>query len=381
MPEISIVAVENKRQQKQFMQFAWELYAGDPLWIPPLRQNHREMLNYDPHPFYDNNPIQTFIALKDGKVAGRVAALINKDHNERYKENRGFFGFFECINDQEVCGALFDTARAWLKEHGIEQVRGPANPSLNHECGMLVDGFDESPMFMMTYNPSYYPKLLEDYGFRKVEDMYAFWGHIDMLETLDPKLKFIADESKRRFDVQLRRFDKKNFDKDVRSFLDVYNKSLVGTWGFVPMTEAEMEHSSKGLKQLIIPELTTICEIDGKVIGSVFGLLDYNPRIKLIDGKLFPFGFIRLLWNRKKIDRLRLLSANVVPEYQRWGIGLVILDRLVPDLKAWGIKEVEFSWVLESNHLSRSSLERGGAKRTKTYRMYDYGPAEDAAAE
>ncbi|RCS52665.1 N-acetyltransferase [Bremerella cremea] len=379
MSSISIEPVVNKRQQKEFIDLAWALYREDPLWIPPLRQNISELVNFSAHPFYARNKVQCFLARREGKVVGRIAAILNVGHNERYNEKRGFWGFFESIDDTEVSGALFDAVKSWFAEQGIYKMRGPTNPSLNHEIGTLVEGFDTSPAFMMTYNPPYYEKLIVDYGYEKTQDLYAFWGHLNMLEGLDPKLKFIVDEAKQRFNLKLRRMDRRRFKEDVYTFLDIYNRSLVGTWGFVPIDKAEVDKMAADLKHLLVPEITSVCEVDGQVIGSMFGMLDYNPRIKQIDGRLFPFGFFRLLWNKKAIKNMRLISTNVVPEYQRWGIGLVILERLVPDLRAWGVEEVEFSWVLESNHLSRASLERGGAKKSKTYRIYDYAPAEREA--
>ena len=163
----------------------------------------------------------------------------------------------------------------------------------------------------------------------------------------------------------------RTFRQDVRLFLDIYNRACVGTWGFTPLSDREIEHISASLKHLIVPEMTSIAEIDGQPVGAMFGLLDYNPRIKQIDGKLFPFGWMRLLWNRKAIKRIRLISTNVIPEYQKWGVGLVVVNRLMPDAIAWGVQEAEFSWVLESNRLSLQTLKRGGANIIKTYRMYD----------
>jgi GNAT superfamily N-acetyltransferase len=371
MTNLTVIPVSTRREKSLFFEFPWQLYRGDPNWIPPLRSMQWELLNYKPHPFYEDGEIQTFVALRNGQVCGRIAAVVNDAYNRRYNERRGFFGFFESVDDQAVAAALFDAAREWFAQRGITAIRGPANPSLNYECGLLIEGFDSPPTFMMTYNPPYYPQLIENCGFHKTQDMYAFWGHVNMLDTLDKKLKFIIDEAKRRFNVQTRCLDRSHFREDVRRFLDIYNRSLVGTWGFAPMSEREIDHAAAGLKHLIVPELTAATEVDGKMVGAVFGLLDYNPRIKQIDGRLLPFGFIRLLRNKRAIKRVRLVSTNVVPEYQKWGLGLILLNRLLPSALEYGMEEAEFSWVLESNHLSYATLKRGGAKITKTYRMYD----------
>lgn len=372
MPDVEVRPVSSGRERKQFLQFPWQLYKDDPYWIPPLRLNQKELVGYKSHPFYLDAERETFLALRDGQVCGRIAAIINHAHNRRYDEHRGFFGFFESIDDQQVASALFDTAGTWLKSKGMTAVRGPANPSLNYEVGLLVEGFDSSPFFMMTYNPPYYATLIENYGFARSQDLYAYWGHVEMLDSLDEKLAFITDAARERFDITIRPLNKKRFRQDVESFLDIYNKSLAGTWGFVPLSAAEIDHMAAGMRHLIVPELALMAEVDGKPIGACFGLLDYNPRIKEINGRLFPLGFLKLMTNRRALKNIRLIAANVVPEYQRWGVGLVLLSGLVPHVKSWGIQEAEFSWVLESNKLSRGSLERGGAKLAKTYRLYDY---------
>ena len=374
MQSILVEPVTTKSQQKAFIKFPWGLYKGDPHWVPPLIMNIKELLNYKKHAFYDRAEIQTFLAKKDGKIVGRIAAIIDRAHNEYHKEERGMFGFYESIDDQAVSDALFDAAKSWFAERKIFLMRGPANPSQNYEWGLLVEGFHSPPVFMMTYNKQYYAKLIEGYGFFKAQDMYAYTGTTSQLEELDPKLKFIAEESRRRFEVSVRPISKKNFAQDVKSFLDIYNSALPGQWGFTPMSESELKATASGLKMLIVPELTTMAEIDGRPVATVFGLLDYNPTIKEIDGKLFPFGFLKILFGRKKLKNMRLISTNVIPEYQRWGLGLVLMDRLVPEVRAWGIEEAEFSGVLESNKLSRGPLERGGSKRDKTYRIYDYEP-------
>ncbi len=376
MSSLDIVPVKTRSARKAFVQLPWDLYRGDPNWIAPLRQDLRERVGYLSHPFYDDAEIQTFLAMRDKKPCGRIAAIVNHGHNRRFKEQRGFFGFFESIDDQAVANGLFDAARSWFAERDITMMRGPTNPSLNYEIGTLVDGFDSPPTFMMTYNPPYHGRLIEEYGFRKTQDLYEFWGHLDMLKTLDKKLAFVAEESAKRFNVTLRRIDTSRYMEDVRMFLRIYNESLGGTWGYVPLSEGEVNHMAAGMRRLLVPEMTTVAEIDGKPIGVALALLDYNPRIHQIDGRLYPFGFLTLLRNKRAIKKIRSVSTNVVPEYQKWGLGLALLDRLVPDLLEWGIEEVEFSWALESNHLSRKTLERGGAITKKTYRLYDWSEEE-----
>ena len=257
-------------------------------------------------------------------------------------------------------------------------MRGPVNPSLNYDVGLLIEGFDASPYFMMTYNPSYYPKLFEDYGFQKAEDLYAYIGRLDMLDD-DKSKKFprMAQMVIDRFNVKVRIMDKTRMKDEVRMFLDIYNQALPGTWGFVPLSEGELDKLAHGMKHLLIPELTRIAEVDGKPVGVTIGLMDYNPLIKEINGRLFPFGFLKIIRKRKFIRRGRLISTNVLPEYQRWGLGLVLLADMIPLTLQYGMEEVEFSWVLESNHLSRASLEKGGAQRSKTYRIYDWTPASE----
>ena len=253
----------------------------------------------------------------------------------------------------------------------MTSLRGPVSPSLNHECGVLVEGFDSPPTFMNTYNLPYYEKLFVDYGFRKSQDTYAFWSSVTHLAEVVKDLEPLTKDCQRRFDIRMRPMNTKKFVEDVRLFLDVFNQSFEDVWGFVPMSAAETELMARDLKALIVPELTTIAEINGEAVGAVFALLDYNPRIKRIDGRLFPFGFICLLSNKKAIKQIRIISANVIPKYQKWGVGLLVVAQLLPAVQAWGIKDVEFSWVLESNLLSFKTLERIGARITKTYRMFD----------
>lgn len=363
--------VTTRTDRKAFLQLERQLYKNDPFWVPPIWQVRKELVGFKPHPFYHDADAQAFLVRRGDQVVGRVLAIINHAHNRRYSEKRGFFGFFECDRDLEASHALLSAATEWLQEQGMTDVRGPVNPSLNYEVGLLVDGFDSPPTFLIPYNHAYYGELLEAFGFSKVQDLFSYEAHVAILNELDPKLKFVIEEATRRFDVRCRTLNRSRFKEDIRAFLEIYNLSLQQTWGYVPMSEAEIDHQGKSLRHLMVPELTSIAEINGEPVGAGFALLDYNQIIKKIGGKLFPFGWLRFITDRKKIDRVRVISTNVLPEYQKWGLGIVTLARILPDAIDYGLKIGEFSWVLESNSLSRGTIERGGAKRTKIHRIYD----------
>ncbi|MCY2985803.1 MAG: GNAT family N-acetyltransferase [Planctomycetota bacterium] len=304
-------------------------------------------------------------------MTGRIAAIIDCGHNDRFKEKRGFFGFFDCRDDQVAADLLFTEAGRYLKIEGMENVRGPCNPSLNYESGALVQGFDTPPTFMMTYNGPYYDKLIKGFGFEKSQDLYAFEGNLDTLKTMDSKIQFIADEAKRRFCIKVRTADKNKLGDDIRLFLKIYNQSSKGTWGFVPYSEAECEGLAKSLPFIVDPRLISFAEVNGKTVAAAMCLPDYNPLIKRINGRFFPIGFLSFFFGRRQIKKVRIMSANVIPEYQKWGIGLVILERMIPRCLEQNITDAEFSWVLESNKLSRGTLERAGTIHTKTFRLYD----------
>jgi hypothetical protein len=369
--EIVVRPVTCRREKSDFLSFPWALYRDDPNWVPPLRGDQAERVGFRPHPFYEHNEAQAFVAYRRGQFCGRVVAIVNRGHMERFAERRGYFGFFECAEDREAAGRLFDAARLWLAARDIRRLRGPVDPAMDYGIGILVEGFDSPPTFLTNYNPPYYARLVEGYGFRKVQDLYSYVFPMSRLAGIESKLKRIVSRLEGRHQLRLRRLDKRRYLQDVEEFLELNNRSLGEHWGYVPMTLAEVRHMARSMRPLVVPELALAVEIDGALRGAVLALPDYNPRIRAIDGRLFPFGFVRLLWRRKRIPRLRVVYASVVPEWQRAGVVLVLLAGLIPAALRWGIREFEFSWIAESNTLSRTTLERAGAVRTKTHRVYD----------
>lgn len=356
---------------RRFQRLAWSIYAGDLNWVPPILAQERQLLGWGQHPFFDNAEIVTLLAQRGGRAVGRLAAIVNHVHNRKYNERRGFFGFFECVNDIIVARALFEAAHTWLRQRGMTAVRGPVNPSLNYTCGLLVDGFDRPPCCLMTYNPPYYAALMESCGFAKSQDMYAYEMDMGRLAALTARYKpavLAALESSR---LVIRPFDPGKYQQQTETYLDIYNRSLEGTWGFTPLQPREARHIAGELRQVIVPELAVFAEIGGRPIGAVLALLDYNQILRKLNGRLFPFGFVRLLTGRRHITAARVMAINMVPGYQSAGLGIVLLDNLVGAVAKWGIERYEFSWVLESNVRSRGTLERAGTKITSTYRFYD----------
>jgi len=368
---IVVRPVASWRDRRRFQRLPWYIYAGDHNWVPPILAQERELLGWWHHPFFDNAEIVTLLAEREGHVAGRLAVLINHVHNRKYNERHGFFGFFECMDDAAVAGALFEAGQDWLRQRGMTAMRGPVNPSLNYTCGLLIDGFDCPPCFLMTYNPPYYVALLESCGFAKAQDLYAYEMDTNLLRVLVGRYKPAVLSELNRPDLVIRSMNSAKLQQEIETYLDIYNRSLDGTWGFTPLQPREARHIASELRHLIVPRFTAIAEIDCQPIGAVFALLDYNQILGKLNGRLFPFGFVRLMTGRRKITTVRAMAMTMVPGYQNAGLSVVLIDNLTGPAAKWGIQRWELSWVLESNGRSRGTLERAGMKRTKTYRIYD----------
>ncbi len=369
--KVAIRPVTSWRDRRRFQRLPWFIYAGDRNWVLPILAQERTLLGWGKHPFFDNAQIVTLLAERDGRTVGRLAVLINHIHNRKYNEQRGFFGFFECIDDTAVAERLFQAGQDWLRQRGMTALRGPVNPSLNYTCGLLIDGFDSPPCFLMTYNRPYYPALLEACGFAKAQDMYAYEMDLDILQGMVDRYKPAVLSVLARPDLVIRSLDSARLQQELETYLDIYNRSLDGTWGFTPLQPAEARYIASELRHLIVPQFIAFAEIGDRPIGVMFALLDYNPILGKCNGRLFPFGLVRLMTGRRRINTVRAMTMTMVPGYQDAGLSVVLMDNLTGPAMKWGIQRWELSWVLESNSRSRGSLERAGMKRTKTYRIYD----------
>ncbi len=365
-----IVAVDGKQGLKRFIELPYTLYRDDPHWVPPLRIAVKELLDRAKHPFYANADTEFFVARQNGRVVGRIAAILDRGHNRFHGERAGFFGFYESVNDPAVAGALLAHARQWLSGRGAEFMRGPVNPSMNYECGMLVDGFDSGPMIMMPYNPRYYPELMEHAGLKKAKDLVAYLSSTQAIAT--EKIERVADRVLGKHHVRVRPIDMKDFANEVERVWQVYDKAWERNWGFVPMSREEFLAMGKEMKQILKPELVLMGEVDGKLVGFALALPDINQALKPARGRLLPTGLLKILYYQRLIRSVRVLALGVTEEYRASGVAAGFYATLVRNARKLGYGDCEMSWILEDNVLMNRSLQVMGARRYKTYRIYEW---------
>ena len=362
--------VSSKSDLNKFIKLPWSIYQGDPHWVPPLITDMKTKLNPKKNPYFEHSDAKYFLAEEGGKVAGRIAATVNNNHNKFHEENIGFFGFFECIDNQSAANALFDKAAEYLRECNVDLMRGPANLTSNDDWGLLVDPFDSSPQVMMTYNPEYYIRLVLNYGFQKTMDLYAYWEAPH--EVTERSIR-VAEKLKKRLKITFRKVNMKIFWDEVEKIHGIYNSAWSRNWGFVPMTKHEFLHIAKDMKMILDPDFVYIAEDGEKPVGFCLTLPDANQAIKKVNGRLFPFGIFKLLSGMKKITRVRVLTMGVIPEYQKRGIDSIFYHESVETARRKNLDGGEFSWILENNEMMNAAAINLGARIYKTYRLYDYG--------
>lgn len=369
---VEVIEVESPKLQERFIKLPWKLYRDDPNWVAPLLSERKEFFDKDKNPFFRTAKTKLFLARQDGEFVGRIATCINFNHNEYHGENIGFFGFFDTIDDYEVARALLKVAMITLKSDGVIAMRGPANFSTNHEIGFLVDGFDSPPVIMMSYNPPYLPKFAEKFGLKKVMDLYAYL--LTDQQPLNERHVNLVDKLKSKFDITVRPLNMARFWEEVSLINKIYNDAWQDNWGFVPMKDDEFNHLAKNLKEIVDPDLVMIGEVGGEPAAFSLALPDMNKVLIDINGRLFPTGLIKLLWNakvKKKIDGLRLITMGVVPKFQKRGIDSILYVETYRRGVQKGYKWAELSWILETNDLMNRAAEAMGARVYKKYRMVE----------
>lgn len=366
---------ENKKERKRFIQLAWDLNAKDPAWVPPLRLTVEDTLDTKKNPFYKHAKIRLWNAYKDGKHVGRISATIDDRHNEFHEEKVGFWGFLETIEDKSVTDELFRAAEQWVKAQGMTAIRGPMNPSTNHECGMLINNFGHEPYMMMTHNLPYYPGMVEAQGYAKVKDLLAF--NLKAPKEFEPRIQKVAELVKKKGNIRFRPIDMKNFQRDVALIREIYNDAWEKNWGFVPTDDAEFAHLAKSMKDIVWPNYCLLAFIGDQPIGFSLSLPDINQVLKEIpSGKLLPFGIFKLLTGlspkAKKINRVRVITLGVKKKFRGTGVASVFYYETYKQCMKDGLWGGEASWILEDNKEMLSAIETfGGVPPYKTFRIYE----------
>ncbi len=370
--DIEIREVESRSQLSAFIKLPWKIYKGNPNWVPPLISSVKAMLDTKNNPFYRSATIKLYTAHYQNEMVGRIAAIVNHSHNSFHDENIGFFGFFESVNDYNVARKLLKVAMIHLKSQGLDRMRGPVNLSTNYETGALVDAFDLPPMINMIYNPDYYPGLFERFGLAKAKDLLAY----KITEYNEPpeRMVRIVEKIRHKANVVVRTLNMKKFDDEVRAINRIYNDAWEKNWGFIPMSEDEFFNIAKDMKQIIDPDLAFIAEIDGKPVGLQLALPDVNQVLPYVNGRLFPFGFFKLLWHtkvRNKINSVRVITMGIKQSYQKRGIDNIFYLEIFRRGARKGYKWGEMSWILEDNEMMNRAAKMLGSRVYKRYRIYD----------
>jgi hypothetical protein len=366
-----IVAVNSTKELTTFIDFPHDLYRDDPNYVPELFIAQRDLLTK--HPFHKHNLLQAFICYDDNKVVGRIAAILNNAHNEFNKVNDGFFGFFDCIDDQETADLLFKTVDAWLKGQGVtEKVIGPVNFSTNEACGLLVEGFDSPPFLLQTYNYPYYAGLIEQAGFAKQVDLIAWHWVGGGYDDKSVRLLNALQERLKRNDIIIRKVNLKNFKEETAKLRQVYNSAWDQNTGFVPLNDEEFEWLAKDLKLILDPDFALVAEQHGKIVAFGLALPNFNEVLQKVKrGRLFPTGIFKILWNKKKVKSLRIYALGVIDGYRKMGIEACLYGTIIKEYKRKGLTHAEAGWTLENNTLINEAIIAIKGDPYKKYRLYE----------
>jgi GNAT superfamily N-acetyltransferase len=372
---VEVRPVTSRADRKAFLDLPHELYRNDPAWVPPLYMEQRELITPGKNPFFEHAEAALFLAWQGGRPVGRISAQVDREFLRIHQENIGFFGFFESIDDQKVADALLGAAEQWLRQRGMTAVRGPFTLSINEYAGLLIEGFDTPPFIMMVHSLPYYQGLVEKAGYQKAKDLIAF--RYDPQMPIPEMSAEAADEVAKEPGLRVREVDKRNLLSELKIVLDIFNQAWSKNWGFVPLTENEVKKAAKDLGLILEPKLALIAEVNGEPAAICIGLPDLNEAIRDLGGRLFPFGFFKLLWRTKvrRLNGIRLTLLGVLPKFRgsALGRGLSVLLYVMAHRRgqALGSKRGECSWTLEDNEKINRGIELMGGVPYKKYRVYE----------
>jgi len=365
---VDIVPVEGPRELSRFIHVPYDIYRGDPNWVAPLIGDERIRLTPGKNPFFEHGEAALFLLRDGARFVGRVAASVDRNHDQTHGERQGAFGFFEAPS-AEGAAALLGAAEAWVRGKGAAIARGPLSFSTNDECGLLVEGFDRPLPLLTPYNPPSYGAWIEAAGFRKAKDLLSF--SIAGPYTTPAAYYRIAQMARRRARVTTRPINMKRFDEELALVKEIYNSAWEKNWGFVPMTDAEIDHMAGQLKPAVVPDFVRFAEVDGKAVAFLLYVPDVNVALKPARGKLFPFGIFHVLWGLPRIREGRLMALGVVKEHRRTGLAPTLVVDLSDALNARGYRHSTISWTLEDNDAVNDLAISFGCVRSAAHRLYE----------
>lgn len=371
LQQIQIVPVTTRRELKSFIRLPWSIYATDPNWIPPLLLERRQHLSKK-NPYFEHAEWRSWLAWRQHRLVGRISAQVDRLHLELHQDATGFFGMLEAVDDPTVFHALLTTAENWLRAQGLRRVLGPFNLSINDECGLLVEGFETPPAVMMGHAHPYYAGRLEEQGYVKAKDLLAYEIGDDFV--MSRAMEVVVRKAANR--VRLRPLDRSKLEQDLVLLRDIFNDSWSQNWNFVPFTEAEFRHMGRDLARLLPDDFVQIAEVDGVPAAMAVLMPNLNEIIRDLNGRLLPFGWLKLLWRLKRAypRTARVPLLGVRKRYQQSMLGAALSVLIIEGMrvagKKRGIKEVELSWILEDNMKMRRLIEELGGTIYKRYRVY-----------
>jgi GNAT superfamily N-acetyltransferase len=363
--------VATRRDLKAFIRLPWRLYRGEPNWVAPLVSERRQHLSRRHNPYFEHARAEYFLAVRDGRVVGRITAQVD-ERFQQFQDNRwGHFGFFECEDDAEAAAALLDTAEGWLTAQGCDRMVGPCDFTTNDECGVLIEGHDRTPLILTPWSHRYYPALLEGAGMTKAMDLLMWELHIEGRDKVHPAIWELAAKVETEHQITVRPLRKKTLQADVERFIEVYNAAWERNWGFVPLTDAEVRHYSKALRPILDEHWAFLAEKDGETVGAALTLPDFNQVLAHLNGRLLPIGWAKALYWRRKIDRVRVFALGVKPEWQHTGVAARFYEMHFDSAEVTPQKWGEMGWILENNLPMNKAMAGMGGEIVRRHRLYE----------
>jgi GNAT superfamily N-acetyltransferase len=364
-----IKLVTTKRDLKKFIAFPYHFYRRHPAWIPPLKIEQKKIFNPKKNSLLKHCDYQLFLLYEKAEIIGRIAVYINDAANKYWQAKIGFFGHYECIPDPGAADILLETAEKWLKEKGMQVMRGQWN-LVSQDIGFIYEGFDLPPTVLSSYNPPYYNDHMVQYGMKKTRDLNVYNADLGKAYKLPPRFFSFTDKIARRYGVKIRTINMKRLVEDARIIVRLTNESLKDNWGYYPVDESEAENIAADLKMIIHPEMVFIAEVEGNPVGYLLSVPDVNDILKHMKGRLFPLGIFKLLRGIKKINRYRIWAMGILPEYQKRGASMLMFRR-INDFAAPRGSYLEANWILEDNDLMNNALIKLEFDLVKKYRIYE----------